>query len=499
MAGPHYEPSFEAFCELAEQGNVVPVCRILLADALTPVSAYEKFGRSDYSFLLESASGGEKIARYSMLGSDPFMLFKARRDQVEITRVPGDEIEHFASDDPIGALQEQIARFRAVTLPGLPRFSGGVVGYAAYDAIRYIEHLPDEPPDALGLPDLFFAFYDLMIVFDHLNKTILVICSARLEEDDPRTVYERAVARVDEAVERLRTPVIQLSDDITPRGEITLSFRSNFEKQEFCDAVEKCKEYIYAGDIFQVVLSQRLSARTTADPFNVYRALRVINPSPYMFYLKLSDLRLIGSSPEVMVKVESGKVTVRPIAGTRRRSESEEEDAALAAELLADPKERAEHIMLLDLGRNDVGRVARYQTVKIEEEMIIERFSHVMHMTSTVTGMLDEGKDCFDAFRSCFPAGTVSGAPKIRAMEILDELEPVRRAVYGGAVGYVDFRGNLDTCIAIRTIVLKGDEAIVQAGAGIVADSVPEREYEETLNKARGPFRAIQMAEEAFR
>ena len=496
MAEPRYEPSVDEFLKLAGQGNVVPVYRTLLADTLTPVSAYEKFARGDYSFLLESASGGEKIARYSFLGSDPFMRFKARRENVEITR--GDDAETLKSEDPIQCLQEVISGFQSVQLPNLPRFCGGAVGYAAYDAIRYIEHLPDEPPDPLGLPDLFFAFYDLMIVFDHLNKTILVVCCARLDGKDARAAYDEAIERIDEAVERLRTPITKLSDDISPRGDITLPFTSNFEKDEFCRAVERCKEYIYAGDILQVVLSQRLAARTKAEPFNVYRALRVINPSPYMFHLQMADLRLIGSSPEVMVKVESGKVTVRPIAGTRRRGATEDEDAALAAELLADPKERAEHIMLLDLGRNDVGRVSRYGTVNIEEEMIVERFSHVMHMTSTVTGMLDTGKNCFDAFRSCFPAGTVSGAPKIRAMEILDELEPVRRGPYAGAVGYVDFRGNLDTCIAIRTIVLTGDQSIVQAGAGIVADSVPEREYEETLNKARGLFRAIQVAEEAF-
>ena len=496
MAGPRYEPSFEEFTRLAGQGNVVPVYRTLLADTLTPVSAYEKVAAGEYSYLLESASGGEKIARYSFLGTDPFMLFKARKNEVEI--ISGAKVERFTEADPFRALEGQITQFKAVPVAGLPRFCGGAVGYAAYDAVRYVEDLPNDPPDPLGLPDLFFAFYDLMIVFDHLNKTILVICSARLHGEDPRAAYDRAVVRIDDAVERLRTPVVKLSDDITPRGEVTLPFRSNFDKTKFCRAVERCKEYIYAGDIFQVVLSQRLTATCTCDPFNVYRALRVINPSPYMFYLMLDDLLLIGSSPEVMVKVESGKVTVRPIAGTRRRGATEDEDAALAKELLADPKERAEHIMLLDLGRNDVGRISRYGTVAIEEEMIIERFSHVMHMTSTVTGMLDEGRDCFDAFRYCFPAGTVSGAPKIRAMEILDELEPVRRGPYAGAVGYVDFRGNLDTCIAIRTIVLKGNEAIVQAGAGIVADSVPEREYEETLNKARGLFRAIQVAEESF-
>jgi anthranilate synthase component 1 len=501
MAAVRYKPDLDEFIALSKQGNVVPVCRTLLGDTLTPVSAYEKFARGDFSFLLESAEGGEKLARYSFLGTTPFMVFRARGSEVEIESHGA--TRKFRSEDALAELQKQVFAFRAVGVPGLPRFCGGAVGYAAYDAIRYIERLPNAPPDALGLPDLFFAFYDLMVVFDHLQKTVLVICSARLEED-PRRAYEKAVARIDEAVDRLRTPVMKLSDDITPRGEITLAFRSHFApdhaspaqaRAEFCRAVERCKEYILAGDIFQVVLSQRLTARTQAEPFTVYRALRVINPSPYMFYLHLGQLRLVGSSPEVMVKSESGKVTVRPIAGTRPRGATDEEDAALAAELLADPKERAEHIMLLDLGRNDVGRICRYGTVKIEEEMIIERFSHVMHMTSMVTGLLDDRKSCFDAFRSCFPAGTLSGAPKIRAMEILDELEPVKRGPYGGAVGYVDFRGNLDTCIAIRTLIFTGREVIVQAGAGIVADSVPEREYEETLNKARGLFRAIQVAE----
>ena len=502
MAGVRYKPDLDEFIALSKQGNVVPVCRTLLGDTLTPVSAYEKFAHGEYSFLLESASGGEKLARYSFLGTNPFMVFRARGSEVEIESQGA--ARKFRSEDPLAELQKQVFAFRAVGVPGLPRFCGGAVGYAAYDAIRYVERLPNPPPDELGLPDLFFAFYDLMVVFDHLQKTVMVICSARVDEVGARRAYENAVSRIDEAVDRLRTPVMKLSDDIAPRGDITLPFRSNFApaggdlkqaQAAFGRAVERCKEYILAGDIFQVVLSQRLSARTSAEPFNVYRALRVINPSPYMFYLHLGELRLAGSSPEVMVKSESGKVTVRPIAGTRPRGATDEEDAALAADLLADPKERAEHIMLLDLGRNDVGRICRYGTVKIEEQMIIERFSHVMHMTSTVTGILDEGRTCFDAFRSCFPAGTLSGAPKIRAMEILDELEPVKRGPYGGAVGYVDFRGNLDTCIAIRTLIFSGQEVIVQAGAGIVADSVPEREFEETLNKARGLFRAIQVAE----
>jgi len=497
MTSGRYQPSLEQFAALAKQGNVVPVYRTLLADTLTPVSAYEKFCRGDHSFLLESASGGEKLARYSFLGTEPFEVFSARGRDVTIEDTSG-ETREFASDDPIEELRKCVSCFRTVAVPGLPRFVGGAVGYAAYDAIRYVECLPDVPPDALELPDLLFAFYDRMLVFDHLNKTLLVVCCAQIDERGPEAAYKDALGRIEEAVERLRTPVMTLSDDIIPRGEITLAFESNCSKEAFCKAVERCKEYIHAGDIFQVVLSQRLSARTRATPFEIYRTLRVINPSPYMFHLRMGELSLVGSSPEIMVKVESGKVTVRPLAGTRRRGASEEEDTALAAELLADPKERAEHIMLLDLGRNDVGRISRYGTVHIEEEMIIERFSHVMHMTSTVTGMLDEGRTCFDAFRACFPAGTVSGAPKIRAMEILDELEPVKRGPYAGAVGYLDFRGNLDTCIAIRTIILKGDQAIVQAGAGIVADSVPEREHEETLNKARGLLRAIQVAEESF-
>ena len=496
MPPSRYEPSLEEFESLARHGNVVPVYRTLLADTLTPVSAYDKFARGAYSFLLESASGGEKIARYSFIGSDPFMLFKARENSVEIAR--DGTVRSITSQDPIETFRNEIEQFKAVQMPRLPRFYGGAVGYAGYDAVRYVEHLPDAPPDDLGLPDLYFAFYDLMIVFDHLNKTILVICSARLGGRTPKIAYEEAIIRVDAAVERLRTPVTKLTDDIAPSGEITLPFTSNFTKKDFCKAVEKCKEYICAGDILQVVLSQRLQAETKAAPFNVYRALRAINPSPYMFYLALDDLRLIGSSPEVLVKVESDKVTVRPIAGTRHRGRDEEEDKTLAKELLADPKEHAEHVMLLDLGRNDVGRICEYDSVRVEEEMIIERFSHVMHMTSTVTGKLAPGKTCFDAFRACFPAGTVSGAPKIRAMEILDELEPVRRCHYAGGVGYVDFRGNLDTCITIRTIAIKDNVAIVQAGAGIVADSVPEREYEETLNKTKGALRAIQVAEEAF-
>lgn len=503
MPQERHRPAFSDFCSLAKLGNLVPVYRRLLADTLTPVSAFEKISNGRYAFLLESASGGEKIARYSFLGADPFMTFKAHGDAIEI--VSGETVDRRTARDPIAALAEQLRPFRPAHLEGLPRFVGGAVGYAAYDAVRYIEHLPHPPPDPLGLPDLYFAFYDTMVIFDHLTKTIMVVSHARTPPGaDLRNAYEAARARVDEVVERLRTPVTKLSDDIVIEGELHLKIDSNFERAAFEEAVKRCKEYIYAGDIFQVVLSQRLSARTTAPPFSVYRALRAMNPSPYMFYLHLDDIRLIGSSPEVMVKVEGNRATVRPIAGTRRRGRNEEEDARLAQELLHDPKERAEHIMLLDLGRNDIGRIARFGTVRIEEEMVIERYSHVMHMTSCVTGELRPGLTAFDAFRACFPAGTVSGAPKVRAMEILDELEPVRRGPYAGAVGYIDFSGNMDTCITIRTILLTGvaglggERAYVQAGAGIVADSVPAREYEETIAKAKALFRAIEVAEEGL-
>ncbi len=493
MTTPVHFPSLEDFKVLARQYNVVPVYRQLLADTLTPVAAFQKFAEGRESFLLESATGGEKMGRYSFLGSNPFLRFSARGEKVEIA--DGKHARRRTAADPIRELERVIKRFRCAQLPALPHFACGAVGYFAYDAVRYVERLPHPPKDDLDLPDICFMFYDLMVVFDHLNKTLKVVCAARLDGKDPEAAYEDACAHIDEMVIRLRTPTVMLSDDITPASDSVFKFESNFKRADFLKAVKACKEYIRAGDIFQVVLSQRLQTRTAADPFKLYRALHVINPSPYLFFLQLQGMHLIGSSPEVMCKVENRKVTVRPIAGTRRRGRTEEEDVALAHELQADPKERAEHIMLLDLGRNDVGRVSKYGTVKIEEKMIIERFSHVMHMTSTVTGELRADKSAFDAFRATFPAGTLSGAPKVRAMEILDELEPTRRNHYGGAVGVIDFSGNLNTCITIRTILLKGGTAYVQAGAGIVADSVPEREHEECLNKAKALFRAIEAAE----
>jgi anthranilate synthase component 1 len=502
-----YYPSFDEFAELARGSSLVPVYRQLVGDTLTPVSAFCKIQEGDWAFLFESVVGGERVGRYSFLGSGPFLRFQAYERRVQVQELvqaegsaarlgPPVELEH---PDPLKLLEEKVLAYRAPHLPGLPRFCGGAVGYAAYDAVRYVERLPHAPPDDRRLPDLCFAFYDRMVIFDHINKTIAAVAHAHVPGDDKealRRSYQATCQRVDRLVERLQQGVADLQlTDIAPVGDVQRPYRSNFEPQAFEAAVEKCKEYIKAGDIFQVVLSQRLQTETKARPFDIYRTLRVVNPSPFLFYLKAGPVCLVGSSPEIMARVEGDRLTIRPLAGTRPRGKTEEEDKRLEAELVADPKERAEHIMLVDLGRNDVGRVTRYGTVELSDALTVERYSHVMHLCSTVTGRLQPGKNAFDALRACLPAGTLSGAPKVRAMEIIDELEPHRRGPYGGAVGYVDFSGNMDTCIALRTMVLKGQTAYLQAGAGIVADSVPEREREETLNKARGLLRALEMAE----
>ena len=491
-----YRPTFEEFSRSCREANVVPVYRQLLADVLTPVSALEKVAGGGHAFLLESVVGGEKVGRYSFIGSNPFLTFKARRNEVTISGSEGEKT--YAVADPMDELKKLLSRYRVAHVEGLPRFTSGVVGYFAYDVVRYTENLPDAPPDALGLPDIYVNSYDTMVVFDHIYKSVKVVHSARTEGRDARQAYDEALRRIDVVCEQLRQPTVPLADDIAPVGEVTIPYSSNFTRDEFCAVVNRAKEYIRAGDIFQVVPSQRLCARTDVKAFDIYRVLRVVNPSPYMFYLDFDDVKLIGSSPEVMVRVEDGLVTLRPIAGTRPRGRTEEEDKALARELLADPKERAEHVMLVDLGRNDVGRVASFNTVKVDECMVIERYSHVMHIVSNVSGKLEPGRDAFDTLRACLPAGTLSGAPKVRAMEIIEELEKERRGPYGGVVGYFDLKGNMDTCIAIRTIVMVGDKAYVQAGGGIVADSVPETEYEETLNKARGLLRAIQVTEQIF-
>jgi anthranilate synthase component 1 len=517
----HYPP-FDEFCHLARDFDLVPIYRQLTGDTLTPVSAFCKIQQDDWSFLFESVVGGERLGRYSFLGSGPFLRLQARDRRVSIERLdptrPANSWKHeeLTALDPLKTLESELGRARAPHVSGLPRFCGGAVGYAGYDSVRYAERLPNPPPDDRDLPDLCFAFYDRMVIFDHLNKTIAAVAHAHVNRQQADLGYADACARVDRLVERLQQGFadLQLTDvsvttapraplSPTPVGQLGLPearpVTSNFAPEAFEKAVERAQEYIRAGDIFQVVLSQRLETQTRARPFDIYRTLRIVNPSPFMFYLKAGPLYLIGSSPEIMARVESyeggRRLTIRPLAGTRPRGATDLEDRRLAEELANDPKERAEHIMLVDLGRNDVGRVADFGSVELSDVMSVERYSHVMHLSSSVTGRLRDGLSALDALRACLPAGTLSGAPKVRAMEIIDELEPVRRGPYGGAIGYIDFSGNMDTCIGLRTLVLKGQTVYLQAGAGIVADSIPKMEREETLNKAKGLLRALQMAE----
>ena len=502
----HY-PDFETFKQHAEGVQLVPVYRRLLSDALTPVSAFHKLDAGRCACLLESVVGGEKVGRYSFLATDPFFEIEAYGNRVTTNAysgisaggIPTLVTKQFECANPLEELRSRVEAIRAAHLPELPPFYSGAVGYAGYDTVRYSEHLPHAPQDDRQVPDLAFAFYDQMVVFDNVTKSIDVVAMARVDRPgvDLAKVYRDTCQRIDRLVEELSTRPCDLRPvDIRVAGPVNMAYESNFTQEEFENAVRKCVEYIRAGDIFQVVPSQRLEVPIHAHPFEIYRALRVINPSPFMFYLRTPSVTLVGSSPEVMVRVVDRDVTVRPLAGTRSRGVNEEEDARLAEELLADPKERAEHVMLVDLGRNDVGRVSQYRSVQVSDVMTIERYSHVMHITSNVSGRLADDKSAFDALQACLPAGTVSGAPKVRAMEIIDEIEPCRRGPYAGAVGYVDFNGNMDTCIALRTVVIHDNVAYVQAGAGIVADSVPENEWNETLNKAKGLLKAIEFAEE---
>jgi anthranilate synthase component 1 len=493
-----HRPTLADFARLAVGHTVVPVYRELTGDTLTPVSAFRRIaGDARWAFLFESVVGGERIGRYSFLGAGPFRTFEASDRRVTV-RTPDGKSEAADSPDPLKRLEDEIARYRAPQVPGLPRFCGGAVGYAGYDTVRYIERLPNAPSDDRHIPDLSFGFYDTMVVFDHLTKTIKAVAHAKA--GDGEKGYRSACDRVDELVDLLKRPVedLDLTDiDVLSPVPTPLSPRvtSNFTRDGYQAAVRKAKEYIAAGDAFQIVLSQRFRTETTAAPFDIYRALRVVNPSPFMFFVKAGGVTLVGASPEIMCRVDGRGVVNRPLAGTRRRGATPEEDAKLAAELSADPKERAEHVMLVDLARNDVGRVAEVGSVKIENLLAVERYSHVMHLSSTVTGTLKEGLTAFDALRASLPAGTLSGAPKVRAMEIIDELEPHRRGPYGGAAGYVDFAGNMDTCIALRTMVLRGNVADIQAGAGLVADSDPAEEYQETVNKAQGLLTALAVAE----
>ncbi|WLD12049.1 anthranilate synthase component I [Planctellipticum variicoloris] len=489
-------PDFAAFDRAATQGDLVPVYRQLVGDSLTPVGAYCRIRHGGDSFLFESVIGGEKVGRFSFLGAGPFLRLEARGHTM--TQTSGGESRTWTAEDPLQELETLLAGYRAAHLPELPRFCGGAVGYAGYDTIRYSENLPHAPADDRQIPDLSFALYNRMVIFDHIRKTVLAVAHADLRQfGTTREAYDAAVARIDDLCQQLRAPNAELSlSDISLTGSPQLAYESNFTREGFENAVRKCQEYIRAGDIFQVVIGQRLALETEATPLDIYRALRIVNPSPFMFLLENPDVQLVGSSPEIMVRVEDGETTIRPLAGTRKRGQTEEEDRALERELLADEKERAEHVMLVDLARNDVGRVAQYGSVVVSDVMKVERYSHVMHITSNVTGQLCPGKTALDALRAGLPAGTVSGAPKVRAMEIIDELEPTRRGPYAGAVGYLDYTGNMDTCIALRTLVMQGRKAYVQAGAGIVADSDPASEFEETLNKARGLLKAIEVAQE---
>jgi len=492
-------PAYEEFCRLVEACDsgetydAIPISRRLLADSLTPVSAFKRIDHGGTACLFESVVGGENVGRYSFLAFDPQLVVASSGNKVTITE--NGKSESFESENPLTEIRSRIKEFKVASFPDMPPFTGGAVGYAGYDVVRYVEDLPNSPPDDRELPDMSFAFYDRMLVFDHITKTITVVALAWTKKHSSLDeAYADANARIDEMIGLLNKPDVELRclDADLPTGEGP-SFKSNFTQEQFEQAVLDCIEYIRAGDIFQVVLSQRLELEINCEPFEIYRSLRVMNPSPFMFFLRTDQTTLVGSSPEIMCRVVNNEMTVRPLAGTRKRGKTTKEDLELEAELLADEKERAEHVMLVDLGRNDVGRVAQYGSIELPDVMVVERYSHVMHISSTVTGQLQEQCDSFDALMASLPAGTVSGAPKVRAMEIIDEFEPHRRGPYAGAVGYIDYSNNMDTCIALRTMVIKGNTAYVQAGAGIVADSNPTSEYEETLNKARGLLRAIQM------
>lgn len=493
-----HTPDLETFRELARRGNLIPVARQILADMETPVSAFRKIDSGNYAFLLESVEGGEKWGRYSFLGSNPSLVFRGKGSHLEVLRGEGSEVLGDVRD-PLAGLMQLLGRYRAVSVPGLPRFTGGMVGYLSYDVVRHLERLPDLAKDDLDLPDALFLLTDTLLIFDNVTHRITVVSNAVVPEDTPSAVdraYHEAQQKIDAIIAALRRPVGAPMGRPARTG--LLHVESTVTREGFCEAVARAKAYVEAGDIIQAVLSQRLTVRTDADPFDVYRALRIVNPSPYMYYLRLGDLKVVGSSPEILVRLEGDRIDLRPIAGTRPRGATEEEDRQLAEELRADPKERAEHIMLVDLGRNDVGKVAQVGSVNVSDLMVVERYSHVMHLVSHVRGTLEPGRNAFDVLRACFPAGTVSGAPKVRAMEIIEELEPVRRGPYAGAVGYMSFSGNLDTCITIRTVLFARGVATIQVGAGIVADSEPEREYQETMNKARGVLRAIELAEAAL-
>lgn len=497
-----FNPLLPELLRMCPHYNMIPVSYSFLADVETPISVYQKL-RGDNSFLLESIEGGGKWARYSFIGMDPFLCISGFGEQLEICDRSGKRIVQ--TGNPLQELRSILARYRSPQLDHLPRFSGGAVGYFAFDAVRYHEpHLLPHKNNDLNMADLRFLLTDTVIAFDHLRQEIHVIVHLHVDEGDSQAIiakkYHQITQKIGELIKQIKSlPTNDMAFPVSlPRVFTELPISSNVDRDTFAQMVKQAKEYIAAGDVFQVVLSQRFEVDTMSNPFAVYRMLRIMNPSPYMYYLQFADETLVGASPEMLVRVERGKVEVRPIAGTRRRGATPQEDRELGEDLLRDEKERAEHLMLVDLGRNDVGRVAKHGSVQVDQFMALENYSHVMHMVSHVSGELRDDLHSFDAFLSCFPAGTVSGAPKVRALEIISGLENISRNAYAGAIGYLGFDGNLDSCITIRTVFYKHNRVFVQAGAGIVADSIPENEYEETRNKALGMIRAIQAANQVF-
>jgi anthranilate synthase component 1 len=499
-------PSYEGFEQLATQGNLIPVYRELPADLETPVSVFLKLRGSGPAFLLESVERGEQVGRYSFLAANPQRRLIGHADHV-VLHTNGDTHRYAlkSGQDPLSYVESVLGEYQLADTPGLPRFVGGAVGYMSYDLVRFFEHLPATASDELHLPLCHFLFTDMLVVFDHVKHKLIILALAHLN-GDRRAAYDNALSRINHIAEQLRRPlphsdttetqqlqVPTVETDGAARGGRHL--QSNMSQAAFEASVRQAKDYIAAGDIFQVVLSQRFARQTSADAFTIYRALRMLNPSPYMVYMELGELEIIASSPEMLVRLDHGVAEVRPIAGTRRRGTTPSEDAALVDELLADPKERAEHVMLVDLGRNDLGRVCDYGSVHVPELMAVERYSHVMHIVSRVTGRLNGRHDAYELLRATFPAGTVSGAPKVRAMEIIEELEGVQRGPYAGAIGYFGYGGSMDTCITIRTILKQDNTVYIQAGAGIVADSEPAREHQECVNKAAALAEAIHTAE----
>ena len=495
-------PSLREFAALARRGNLIPVVAELPADLDTPVSVYLKIVRGRYGYLLESVQGNERLARYSFVGTEPSEVWTSRGRQAVWTRLSERRRtvhRYRMARDPLAEIQELLDRYRYVAHLGLPRFSGGLVGYLGYDTVRFFERLPHRPTDDLDVPETALMLSDTLVVFDHVRQTMLLVAHAflgdgRATRGRMRRAYRRAITRIARLAARIRRPLPRRPRLTAPPRATQPMIRSNMSRRRFETAVRAAQRHIRAGDIIQVVLSQRWRTPIAGDPFAVYRALRSLNPSPYMYFLAMGETTLVGASPEVFLRCEDGMAEVRPIAGTRRRGRTPEEDRRLEAELQADPKERAEHLMLVDLGRNDLGRVCEYGSVRTPELMVVERYSHVMHLVSACAGRLQRGATCFDAVRAAFPAGTVAGAPKIRAMEIIDDLEPSARGPYAGLIGYFGFSGNFDSCITIRTMVVRRGIGYIQAGAGIVADSRPAREYQETRNKAAALVQAVALA-----